>query len=90
MSDQESRRAYASGLNPEGLEPNEHGPGPWRWLVTWGTLLSRGFHKEIVDAFDAQDALSQARRRRPDLPPPNSAFLTSGPQEKPENGSQQI
>jgi hypothetical protein len=90
MSDQESRRAYASGLNPEGLEPNKHGPGPWRWLVTWGTLLSHGFHKEIVEAFDAQDALSQARRRRPDLPPPSSAFLTSSAQETQVSDSEEI
>ncbi len=90
MSDEGSRRIYASGLNPEELEPHAQGSGPWRWLVTWGTLLRHGFHKEIVEAFDAQDALSQAQRKRPDLPPPSSAFLTRSAQETPVSDSEEI
>jgi len=90
MSGDGSRRSYASGLKPEELEPHAHGSGPWRWLVTWGTLLRHGFHREIVEAFDAQDALSQAQRKRPDLPPPSSAFLTSSAQETPVSDSEEI
>jgi len=63
------------GLTPGSVQGGELGEGPWRWIVTWGVLLHRGWASVVVEAFDADEALVLARSERPDLPPPRTAFL---------------
>jgi hypothetical protein len=63
------------GMLPDQVDPGDLGPGPWRWLVTWGALLRPNWHAEVVEAFDVDEALEVARTLRPDLPPPRVAIL---------------
>ena len=46
---------------------------PTKFRVLWGHPL-RALTQEIVEAFDADEALVSARERRPDLGPPVVAF----------------
>ena len=63
------------GKIPAVVEPGELGPGPWKWIVTWGALLHHGWHSVVVEAFDADDALVIAREAHPDRPAPRTALL---------------
>jgi hypothetical protein len=63
------------GVTPGSVDPGALGPGPWRWIVTWGTPMRPHFTRVVVEAFDADDARSQGARIRPELPPPTGAFL---------------
>jgi hypothetical protein len=49
--------------------------GPTRWVVTWGVLARPGFVVEHVTAYDADEAITLAAERRPDLPRPRVALL---------------
>ena len=51
------------------------GPGPWRWVVTWGVWLRPGSRSIVVEAFDADEALVLAHERHPELERPRTAFL---------------
>ncbi len=51
--------------------------GPWTWLVTWGVLARPGFVVEHVTAWDADEALTIAAMRRPDLERPRVAVLAA-------------
>lgn len=42
--------------------------------VTWGDPF-RGLDQELVEAHDADEALTLAHERRPELPRPRTAFL---------------
>jgi hypothetical protein len=44
--------------------------------VTWGVLARPGFVVEHVLAWDADEALTLAAQRRPELARPRVAFLT--------------
>ena len=57
--------------------PRAKGAGPWAWTVTWGVLARPGFVVEHVLAWDADEALTLAAQRRPDLERPRVAFLTA-------------
>jgi len=60
---------------PHAVDAGELGPGPWRWLVTWGVPGRPGWHSRVVEAFDADEALVIGAQERPDLPRPRTAFL---------------
>jgi len=51
--------------------------GPWTWAVTWGVLARPGFVIEHVVAWDADEALTLAAERRPDLARPEVAFVVA-------------
>ncbi|MGH9020086.1 MAG: hypothetical protein ACRDV0_03605 [Acidimicrobiales bacterium] len=42
--------------------------------MTWGDPF-RGLDQELVEAHDADEALTLAHERRPELPRPRTAFL---------------
>lgn len=63
------------GRLPDSVEAGALGPGPWRWLVTWGVPGRPGWRSIVVEAFDAEDAMVIAAELRPDLPRPRTAFL---------------
>jgi hypothetical protein len=55
-------------------------PGGQRvWLVTWGVLARSGFMVEHVEAFDADEALTIAASRHPELERPRVALLVASP-----------
>jgi hypothetical protein len=70
----------AEGPSPRG------GTGPLHWLVTWGVLARSGFVVEHVDAFDADEALTIAAQRHPELERPRVALLVTSP-EVPADGA---
>jgi hypothetical protein len=49
---------------------------PIRFRVIWGDF-SHGMIQELVDAFDADEALVIAHERRPDLERPRTAFIVN-------------
>jgi len=49
---------------------------PRQFRVLWGDF-TKGLDQEIVVAFDADEALTIAHERRPDLPRPRTAFLVA-------------
>jgi len=63
------------GRVPDAVDAGEMGPGPWRWLVTWGVPGRPGWHSMVVEAFDAEDAMVLGAESRPDLPRPRIALL---------------
>ncbi len=52
--------------------------GPFLWRVMWGSIARPGFTQEIVEAFDAEEALQIAHERRPELMRPRVALLVGG------------
>jgi hypothetical protein len=66
-----------SAVTPGGAAPRTSGAGPWSWTVTWGVLARPGFFVEHVVAWDADEALALAARRRPELERPRVAFLSN-------------
>ena len=63
------------GRLPDSVGGGEFGPGPWRWLVTWGVPGRPGWHSLVVMAFDVDEAMVLGAEARPDLPRPRTAFL---------------
>ncbi len=63
------------GNIPGAVEAGSLGPGPWRWIVTWGQIMRINFDSVIVEAFDAEEALVIARELHPERPAPRTAFL---------------
>jgi hypothetical protein len=51
-------------------------PGPWKWMVLWGQP-GRRLRREVVEAFDADEALVEAARRHPEWERPSVALLAS-------------
>jgi len=60
---------------PGSVEPGDLGPGPWKWIVTWGSPMRSGWHSTVVEAWDADDALVIAREQNPAMPMPRTALL---------------
>ncbi|MDE3064653.1 MAG: hypothetical protein KGJ36_03165 [Acidobacteriota bacterium] len=52
------------------------GATPRSFRVLWGDPF-RGVVQEVVEAHDADEALTLAAQRRPDLPRPRTAYLAS-------------
>lgn len=52
------------------------GATPRSFRVLWGDPF-RGVVQEVVEAHDADEALTVAAQRRPDLPRPRTAYLAS-------------
>jgi|GEM_PF-2586064 hypothetical protein len=63
------------GNVPGAVEAGSLGPGPWRWIVTWGQIMRINFDSVVVEAFDAEEAMVIARELHPERPTPRTAFL---------------
>ncbi|MEI7747007.1 MAG: hypothetical protein WCJ28_05670 [Actinomycetota bacterium] len=55
------------------------GPGPWRWLVTWGVISQPGLRVVEVEAWEADEAMVRAQELHPELGRPRVAFLSHEP-----------
>ena len=49
-------------------------PGPIAWSVVWGRSVTTSFVTEVVEAYDAQEAMVEGSRRHPELLRPNFAL----------------
>ena len=49
-------------------------PGPIAWRVVWGRSVTTSFVTEVVEAYDAQEAMVEGSRRHPELLRPNFAL----------------
>lgn len=47
---------------------------PISWRVVWGRSLTTSFVTEVVEAFDADEAMVEGSRRHPELLRPNFAL----------------
>ena len=63
-------RFYHASTDLEGLVATSQ---PIAWRVVWGRSLFRGIVTEVVEAYDAHEALLVARQMHPELAPPNMA-----------------
>ena len=49
-------------------------PGPIAWRVVWGRSVTTSFVTEVVEAYDADEAMVEGSRRHPELLRPNFAL----------------
>ena len=52
--------------------------GPWRWSVIWGNI-GRQLRREVVEAWDSDDALTTAASPHPEWERPRTAFFLLTP-----------
>jgi hypothetical protein len=50
--------------------------GPWRWSVIWGNI-GRQLRREVVEAWDSDDALATGASLHPEWEQPRMAFLVT-------------
>lgn len=50
--------------------------GPWRWSVMWGNI-GRQLRREVVEAWDSDEALATAASLHPEWERPRMAFLVT-------------